>query len=493
MTLGKLVLFVAVAALILTLVFGLVFRRVKNWPISFLQNFAGILFIVSGFVKAVDPLGTAYKMEQYFAEFESVFQGAWFAFMSPVFPWLAGYAIGFAVFMIVFEIMLGVMLLLGAAPRFTAWAFLLLVVFFTFLTGFTYLTGYVPEGVNFFQFGQWGDYVATNMKVTDCGCFGDFIKLEPRTSFFKDVFLLVPGLLFVIFWSHKHQLLNAFGRAAIVVLATVGITFYCFTNYVWDIPKLDFRPFKVGVDVAERKAMEEEAAANVDIIAYRMTNKATGEVVEMPYEAYLKAYKEYPKEAWELEQVKSEPAVPHTKISEFEVNDVDGNDVTQDILSDPGYAFMVVAYELKGKETTGVKTVVDTTYATDTVRTADTVYTQRRIADVQKRQVPATVYEWKPDYLQPWQERVSPMLEAARADGVGAYAITSFAAPEKLAQFQEDAGAHFPIYVADDILLKTIIRSNPGVVLMKDGEIIMKWHHLRLPSYPEIKAQYMQE
>ena len=156
MTINTLVLSVAAVALLLTLITGLTTKRIENWLISFLQNFCGALFIFSGWVKAVDPLGTAYKMEQYFAEFESTFSGTWFSFLSPMFPQLAEWAIGFSVFMIVFEIILGIMLLIGSSRKFTAWAFFLLVAFFTVLTGFTFLTGYVPAGVNFFQFGQWG-------------------------------------------------------------------------------------------------------------------------------------------------------------------------------------------------------------------------------------------------------------------------------------------------------------------------------------------------
>ena len=133
--------------------------------------------------------------------------------------------------MIVFEIALGLMLLLGHKPKFTSWAFLILVLFFTFLTGFTYLTGYVSDGVNFFSFSDWGAYKDTNMKVTDCGCFGDFIKLKPKTSFLKDVFLLIPGFYFLFKPSHMHQLFSRNIRNILVVLTVVGITFYCFSNY----------------------------------------------------------------------------------------------------------------------------------------------------------------------------------------------------------------------------------------------------------------------
>jgi len=450
MTLSTLVISIALIALILTAVMGAFSGKVQNWLVSYLQNFTGALFVFSGLVKAVDPLGTAYKMEQYFAEFESLFEGTWFAFLGPLFPWLNEYALTFSVVMIVLEIVLGLMLLLGAARRFTSWAFLLLVVFFTFLTGFTYLTGYVPEGVHFFQFGQWGEYVATNMKVTDCGCFGDFLKLEPRISFFKDLVLLLPALLFVWMPDKMHQLLSSSGRWAILAAVTVGLTVYCFSNFAWDIPHVDFRPFKEGVNIRERKALEEEAEANVEILAYRMTNKETGQVVELPYQQYLKEFQQYPKETWKLEQVKSEPEVLRTKISDFEISDVDNNEVTEELLSLPGYNFMIVAYKLYGDAA-----------------------------------------NWPADYLAAWTETVNPVITAAEAAGLPVYAVTAFADPARIDDFRHASQSAYPFYQADDILLKTIVRSNPGIVLLKDGEIIGKWHYKQLPAFEEIQEKYM--
>src|SRR5262245_51423876 len=102
---------------------------------TFLQHFCGVWFIFSGLVKAVDPIGTAYKMEDYFAAFEPTFSGLnnVFAGIAPLFPWLAKYSEGFSIFMIVLEIVLGVMLMVGFKRRLTAWLFFLLVFFFTVL------------------------------------------------------------------------------------------------------------------------------------------------------------------------------------------------------------------------------------------------------------------------------------------------------------------------------------------------------------------------
>ena len=492
MTLSTLVIMIAIVAAVLT---GLVqyFKKTENFFISYLQNFVGALFIFSGWVKAIDPLGTAYKMEQYFAEFESTFEGTWFSFLSPMFPALAEYAIAFSVVMIVFEIVLGVMLLIGSSPKFTSLAFLLLVAFFTFLTGFTYLTGYVPEGVNFFEFGKWGPYVETNMKVTDCGCFGDFLKLEPRVSFMKDLVLLVPGILFVIFSGQMHQLFTKGIRFALVLATTIGVSLYCFSNYVWDLPHIDFRPFKINADVAMQKTLEEEAAQNVEIIAYKLTNKATGEVQEIPFAEFLAKVSDYPKEEWEYDQIKSEPTVVATKISDFEVSNTSGEDMTEAILTEERYSFMVVAYKLKGDEGVTTEAYSDTTYVMDTIKVegTDSLTIVKKVDQVTEKNRNVTKYYWKDSYLKPWQEIVNPIMAAAKEDGHVVYGVTGYADPEKLSDFSKVSNGNYPFFTADDILLKTIVRSNPGVVLWKNGKIIHKWHYSKLPSFPEIKAKYL--
>lgn len=492
MTLGKLLLIVAVSALVLNLLVQFVFKRVKNWPLSYLQNFAGVLFLISGWVKAMDPLGTAYKMEQYFAEFETTFADTWFSFMAPIFPWLSEhYTVHFSVVMVVLEIALGLMLILGAYRKFTAWAFLILVGFFTFLTGFTYLTGYVPEGVNFFQFGQWGPYVETNMKVTDCGCFGDFLKLEPRVSFLKDVFLLIPGIIFVLMWSKAHQLFTPTARNIILGVSVVGTFIYCLSNFVWDIPHTDFRPFKEGVDIAEQKRLEEEAAANVQILGYRVTNKASGETLELDFEEYMKKYKDYPQEEWELEQIKSEPTMEASKISDFELSGPDGADATEEILTTEGYHFLIIAYKLKGSSTAVSQTVYDTTYLIDTIRTGDAIEV-RRTPQVASRQASVEQYSWDVDYLKNWTEAVLPVMNAADAAGIPVRAATAYADPGKIEEFRHATQSAFPFYTGDDIMLKTIVRSNPGILLMNGGKILAKWHYKKLPDFESIRQKYME-
>jgi uncharacterized membrane protein YphA (DoxX/SURF4 family) len=475
---------IAAIGLVWTLVVAFGFRAHKNWLVSFLQSFAGALFVFSGAVKAVDPLGTAYKMEQYFAEFESLFQGTWFSFISPMFPRLAASSDTFSVVMIVFEIVLGIMLLIGARPKLTAWLFFLLIVFFLILTGFTYLTGYVPFGVNFFEFGKWGAFQESNMKVTDCGCFGDFVKLKPFTSFMKDVVLLVPALVFLFATKQMHRIFTPLGRSAIVWVSTIGLVIYCLSNYAWNEPHWDFRPFKEGANIAERRALEEEAMGNVKILAYKITNKQTGEVQEIPYDEYMKRFAEFPKEEYDFEQIKSEPEIQPTKISEFDIEDQDGNMISEELLADPGYTLMIVATKLPYESMTAVTTVMDSIWLVDTVRVegSDSVSLVRRLDKVTPREMEEAKYAFDEKYVKYYTEKVNPLAEAAEKAGWKVFAVTSYGEPAMIDNFRHTAQAAYPFHLADDILLKTIIRSNPGIVIWKNGVILKKWHIRKLPK-----------
>ena len=490
MTLGTLMLIIGFAAIALTLLGAFFTDRLQNKPLSFLQFFAGVLFVVSGAVKAIDPLGTAYKMQQYFAAFEGVFKPTAFSWLSPLFPWLSQYSEGFSVGMIVLEIVLGIALIIGFRPRLTAWVFLLLVVFFTVLTGFTYLTGYVPSDVNFFEFGKWGKYVATNMKVTDCGCFGDFIKLEPRISFIKDLVLLVPAIAFVALHNDMHRLFGATQRTWATLLSVPALLVYCFSNYVWNLPDVDFRPFREGVNIAEKKRQELEALQNVKIMAYRLTNKSNGTTVEIPFDQFLREMAKYPAEQWEMEQIKSEPAIAPTKVSEFEVSNLDGQEVTEELLSMKGYYFLVIAHHLEGEKKEEQVTVRDTVYVTDSARTANSVEVMPQMQVVESTRKVAR-YSWDAAYLKRWADKIVPLAAAAGKEGINTVAITAYAGKEQIEDFREKSGITFPVLVADDILLKTIVRSNPGTLLMKDGTVVKMWHHRQLPGFEEIRSGYI--
>lgn len=495
MNLTTLLTYIGIGAVIFTLLVVFFWKREKSLVITFLQSFCGLLFLFSGWVKAVDPLGTAYKMEQYFHEFEYTFEPSIFSFLTPLFPFLGKMSIGISVAMIVFEIVLGMMLLIGYKPKFTAWAFLLLVIFFTKLTGFTYLTGYVPSGGNFFDFSSWGEYTKSNMKVTDCGCFGDFLKLEPKVSFFKDVFLLIPAIIFVFSYRKFHDLFSSGSRTILVGLTLIGTFILCLSNYAWDLPSKDFRPFKNGVDIKEQKLKEQAAMSLFGKRPYTVTNKATGESFEMSYTDYTQKWKDYPKEEYDF--TREEVTVsndPQTKISEFFVYGEDEEEITDQILSNPDYTLMIVSYKLEGKGSRATKIVKDTIYQQDSIPTSDKdkFIIVNKPVRVEDKEVQYTAYVWDKDFMGKYQEKIKPLIQTAKQKGIESYIITGGADSEMANQFKNELGINIPIYSADDLLLKTIVRSNPGVVLMKNGKIIHKWHINKLPAFDEMAKKYME-
>lgn len=493
MTLGTLLFRILIVTLILTFAMYKLIRGKKNILMTFLQNYAGVLFLVSGYVKAIDPLGTAYKMEQYYAEFESVFAQTWMSFLSPMFPFLSEHSASSSVAMIVLEIVLGVCLIIGWRPKLTSWAFFLLIVVFTFLTGFTYLTGYVPNGVNFFDFGNWDEYVKTNMKVTDCGCFGDFLKLEPFVSFCKDLALMVPALFFIFGTKSMHQIFSQKVRNIIVGVTLVLTTVICLSNFVWDIPSIDFRPFYEGQNVRTQKIAEVTAEQEREITHYKMQNKASGKVVVLPFAQYMKEFKNYPKEEWELDQVRTEPAIPATKISEFEMSNPSGDDGTEELLGDPNYNFWVVSYKIPSSESISKIMVADTTWAVDTIMVegADSPSIVKSVAEIKQKELSKTTYQFKPDFIKSYTDVVNPIVNAAEKDGFKTRALTKYGNPDMVEDFRHTTQSAYPFFTGDDILLKTIIRSNPGLILLKDGQIIKKWHVDKVPSYEEIKSNFM--
>jgi uncharacterized membrane protein YphA (DoxX/SURF4 family) len=479
--------------------------RSTNLLMSFLQYFCGVWFIFSGLVKAVDPIGTAYKMEDYFVQFESTFEGLtnFMKGLAPMFPALSEKSTGFAIFMVIFEIVLGVMLIVGWRRKLTAWLFFLLVVFFTLLTGFTFLTGYVPSEANFFDFAKWGSYVKEQMRVTDCGCFGDFIKLDPRISFYKDLGLLIPAFLFLFRSKWMHQLFDG-KRSWIVGGATVLTLLVCYQNTHMNLPMVDFRPFKIGNNIREIKAMEEKARSNVQVTGWVLENTNTGQVVTFnePDPSKITYYKTYAKaDGWKVkDQIKTEPFIEkdgqkilviETKISQFAVEDASNNEMTEEILTEPGYSLMIVAYHLEGTMVKEIYSVQDTIWAMDTIQvTKDSMAVVKRFSYTKNSEATREVFEPETHYGSLFKDQVNPVADAAKKAGWKVYAITTFADAQKGIEMGEKTGATYPFYRADDKLLKTIIRANPGLVVLKDGQVVGMYHHRHLPAADALLGQY---
>lgn len=492
MSLTTLVLFIGTISILLTLVSYQFSKAKPNWILHFLQFFTGTLFVVSGYVKAVDPIGTALKMEQYFAEFEATFEPTWFSFISGLFPLISAGSIWVATIMIVLEILIGLTLITGLWKKFTAWAFFLIILFFTVLTGFTYLTGFVPTSSNFFAFSEWVVFAKSNMRVTDCGCFGDFIKLDPRTSFLKDVFLLIPAIFFLFKYRGFIEVFKPKTQKTIVISLMLATILFCFRNIWMDEPITDFRPFTAGVDIKAEKQKQDDALMNVPMTMV-IKNKSTGEIVKIDQDAYMKVYKDYPKDSWEyLDPEVGEPDIPITKIREFEISNLDGEDATYEILDFEGYQFLVVSPKLiLDGITENTLTVMDTLYAADTIVVGTDTLINQRIEQVDQRTLLENEYQWNSKYLGIYQDKVMPLAIEALKDDIPVRFITAFSSPELISDLKDKLGYSGDFYLADDILIKTIMRSNPGVLLLKNGTIINKWHHRKLPEYQIIKKEHI--
>ncbi len=492
MGITTLMLYISIVAVIWTLGISYFTKQNKNLLTTFIQSFCGLLFIFSGWVKAVDPLGTSFKMEEYFGEFYDTFSGTWLDFAADIFPYLSSVSIVFSVVTIVLEIVIGIMLVIGAKPKFTAWTFLILMIFFTKLTGFTYLTGYVPEGKHFFEISEWGPYVKENMKVQDCGCFGDFIKLEPKVSFMKDLFLLIPSLFLVFSTKQMYQLFDKSTRNVVVFVSIIALIWYCMSNYSWNLPQVDFRPFKEGVNIKERRQAEIDATKDVQIKGFDLLNTQTEEKVYVSYADYMKNYKNYPSDIWEtVKQYKTEPTLVKTKLSDFYIIDDEGNDLTDTILGNPGYSLMWVSYEFP------VTTEWMKVNEMDSVLVRDTIPVDGEIKIVESvvlhpKSIEKPSYSYEDKYLEACKDHMVPLADAMKAVQVPSFLLLSGSDDLQRVDFKKRIAADFPIYVMDELVLKTIIRSNPGLVLLHNGVVEKKWHINQLPSAEHLKKVVQQ-
>jgi hypothetical protein len=206
------------------------FLKILRWSV-------GLLFIFSGLIKANDPLGLSYKMQEFFDVWGISF--------------LSDYTLILAIFMNVLEIVAGIALLIQFPYKQTLWLLLTLIIFFTFLTGYALFSG----------------------KIKTCGCFGDCIPLTPKTSFIKDIILLIS--IIVLLFNQKKvksKIHIAFG-IFILTISTIGVGYG--QNYVLShLPIIDCLPYKVGNDIVEK--MKVPANAVLDSISIQMEFEKEG-------------------------------------------------------------------------------------------------------------------------------------------------------------------------------------------------------------------------
>ncbi len=274
---------------------------------QFSRFFIGILFIFSGLIKLNDPIGTQIKMEEYFEVFASDFH--------PVFLIFRGIALEIGLIMIILEIALGVAVLIFWRMNLTATLMLILLVFFTFLTGYSHFTN----------------------AVTDCGCFGDAIKLTPLQSFIKDLILLV--FVLHLFWYRKSYRPVLYTRTGNLVIGVVTVLSLAVGIYaIKHLPFIDFRAYKIGNNIPEQ--MRPQEAPIFEYVFIRKDNGKEERSTKYLMDTTLYTYKS-------VEQLN--PEKTKAKITDYSVSSAEGDDVTQ--MTFDGNKLLFVIYDVRKAST----------------------------------------------------------------------------------------------------------------------------------------------
>jgi len=369
-----------------------------KWITQISRILVGVLFIISGLIKANDTLGFSYKLIEYFEIFQMQF--------------LDSYAVAMSMAICIFEIVSGVALLLGIYNKLNSWLLLLLITFFTLLTG----------------------YSAITHKVTDCGCFGDAIKLTPFTSFIKDVILLV--LILFIFFGNKY-IQPLFNKAIVNIALSVAFLVSCFfTFYTYMfLPVKDFLPYKIGNNIEALTIVPPDAEK--DIVEMIFTYEKGGQNFEfnannLPED--LDAYNFVDRKDKLIKEGFKPP------IHDFKIFDGAGIEYTDSLFANDTYKLVLV---------------------------------QTKIADSRKGTT----------------QSIATLAEAWKKNGYAFWALTSTNL-EDASKYAIDNKLPYTYYNMDAIPLKSMVRSNPGIMLMKKNTIVKKWSSYNLPSY-EVVKKYM--
>lgn len=370
---------------------------------------AGLVFIFSGFVKAVDPLGSTYKFIDYFHAFNM--------------PWLEPTAFTLSILLSGVEFLIGVCLLLFIQNKWANWGALLFMAFFTPLT-------------------LW---LAISNPVHDCGCFGDALILTNWQTFYKNIIIL---LLVIISFIYRNRLIRWIkNRTQWIITAIVAILITSFSWYNYQhLPLLDFRPYKIGTHIPDKMKIPEGAPS--DVYEQYITLRDTTNEKEISIES--KTYTNdttywYKGSKWkyisstEPKLIKKGYQAP---IHDFSIISLTGEDVTQGVLDYTGYQFLLVAYDLKKSSTKH-------------------------------------------------QPKINELYQLAVNNNHKFICLTSVNKNE-IVEFKDKWQIQYDYYLTDPITLKTIIRANPGLVLLHRGTILAKWHSNDIPDYNTIRMHYIQ-
>jgi uncharacterized membrane protein YphA (DoxX/SURF4 family) len=358
---------------------------------SISRTLLGLVFIFSGVVKAIDPLGTVYKIEDYLKAF-----GGFFTELLPMAE-VAAWAL------IILELLLGVCMVLNIRTQWTAWVSLL---FYLVMTPLTL-------------------YIALTNPVSDCGCFGDAVVLTNWQTFWKNVVLIILAIVLVACRKHTRQLWSNWMELVLTVLTiVVAVAFMTWTRL--HLPLKDFRPYKVGNHLPT--LMEYPEDAEPDVYEYSFVYEKDGVEQTFTLENYPKGDSTWTFVRSNSKLIKKGYEPP---IHDFEIINAEGEDLTWDILESEEPVTLVVMYDLKK-------------------------------ADKQQ------------------MAKVETLLgdEAMRQEGddAGVYILTGSGTDDIINFCLEYPALSDCICTCDPVTLKTIVRANPGAIVVQNGTVMDKYN-----------------
>ena len=380
--------------------------------INIIRILVGILFIFSGLVKANDPLGTAYKMQEYFEVWSADLGTSSFFLKNALlslFHFLNDHTLLLSVVMNAFEIIAGAALLLGWRMKLFSWLLLLLMIFFTILTGYTYKTG----------------------RPTNCGCFGDCIKITPEYSFYKDVLLSILILIILFARRYIKSVFRPAAGTSLMILTTIfsfGLQWYA-SKY---LPPVDCLPFKKGNNISEKMKLPANAIPDSTVITF--VYEKAGKKVEFtadkfPDDFNANDYKFISRYDKVLKKGKNNVA----PIKGFALKGAGDEDLTQTVLSQPNTVLLFC----------------------ENFSSNDPIPT-----------VP----------LSKWKDKFSKIYATAKEKDIPVYLITK-QPDEAVKAIASTDFKDIPILKCDYTPIRTAARTNPCIYLLNEGTVIGKWSY----------------
>lgn len=364
----------------------------------------GIVFIFSGFVKGIDPWGSAYKFTDYFNAMGL--------------DWLLWAAFPLGIILAFAEFAIGVAFLFNWWMRLFSWLGLAFMAFFTPLT-------------------LW---IALKNPVTDCGCFGDALIISNWETFYKNLVFITFAIIAVVNrnWFAQQTKTKLPGLLSILAfIAYFGTVIHSYNH----LPIFDFRPYKIGTNIPDAMITPEDAPQEIYENIFFYKNKNTGEIKEFTEENY--PWQDTTN--WAYHDMKSDLIQEgyEPPIHDLTIETPEGENIIDFFIYDENYVFVLVAYDLRKSNTKS-------------------------------------------------QEEINTLANWAMEKELSFICLTS-TLPEESMVFAEENNAPYEFFNTDEITLKTMIRSNPGLLVIKDGTILGKWHYNDIPSPEEFEEEFLKK